>query len=416
MTVYMVYYKDFKTRKGNLLGVLVERRGALRGQTEYESGLKWGVFTFGRSVKDKASIFVVPKRLEARNVPRDLIEKGMFSCQEFQDWVSSAASTRKNRIAPDEAETRAFEESTVLLDDPMNGVPELFPYDKYYGFSESPLEVLRRLKFIYLTPSHRQVLTSVMVAIDDPKGIVSITGEPGTGKTTLIRFLLDNLDRKFRKVLILYSSMPYVELLKTILLELHQDIESESEEGLRSQLHDYLLSKLSDNQVLLVVVDEAQILHEDVLRKVGKLCLLETKLRIILVGHPDMEKKLRAQGLTQSETRFFIRPLNRRESRQYVDHRLKLTGSSIAQTFIPRAIFSVISYAHGIPRVINTLCDNALLRGLILSKRRIDVEIVHEVIRNLEGPVLLRTAPGRIIRAVERFPPVSLALKLLLGS
>jgi general secretion pathway protein A len=303
----------------------------------------------------------------------------------------------------------------VVLEDPVNGTAEPFSYNNYYGFSESPFEMFPEVKSIYLTPSHRNVLNSVRAAIDDQRGIVSVTGEPGTGKTTLIRFLLDTLDRKFKNVLILYSSIPYVELLKTILLELHQDIESDSEEGLTSQLHDYLLDALSDHQALLVVVDEAQILHEDVLSKIGRLCLLERKLRIILVGHPDIEKKLRAQRLTPSETRFFIKPLSRRESREYIDHRLRLSGSSIARTFTPRAIFPVIRYAHGIPCVLSTVCDNALLRGFILSKRRIDVEIVHEVIRTLEGPGHLRTTPGRIVRAFERFPPVSWALKLLLG-
>jgi len=284
-------------------------------------------------------------------------------------------------------------------------------YNEFYGFSEKPFEVTPNPKFLYFTSSHREALDTMMKGIKNRWGFVCITGEVGTGKTTLIHSLLNRLDEKVKTVFIFHTLITFKELLTNILLELDLEVMEKSKEALLKHLVQYLLHKLGKDETLAVIIDEAQNLSKEVMGEMGKLSELEpqiaVRLQIVFVGQPEFEDILNLPGLRQLNQRIGIRrkinALTEEESKEYIEHRLKLVGSSSSETFTPKAISMIISYAQGIPRVINILCDNAFLIGYGLSRKKVDTDIIREVIESMEGPVPRQAIPTRIGKAIKEF-------------
>jgi general secretion pathway protein A len=284
-------------------------------------------------------------------------------------------------------------------------------YNEFYGFSEKPFEVTPNPKFLYFTSSHREALNTMMKGIKNRCGFVCITGEVGTGKTTLIHSLLNRLDEKVKTVFIFHTLITFKELLTNILLELDLEVMEKSKEALLKHLVEYLLHRLGKDETLAVIIDEAQNLSKEVMEEVGKLSELEpqiaVRLQIIFVGQPEFEDILNLPGLRQLNQRIGIRrkinTLTEEESKEYIEHRLKLVGSSSSETFTLKAISMIISYAQGIPRVINILCDNAFLIGYGLSRKKVDTDIIREVIESMEGPVPRQAIPTRIGKAIKKF-------------
>jgi len=265
-------------------------------------------------------------------------------------------------------------------------------FNKFYGFSGKPFEVNHDPKFLYLTPSHQKALDSMIDGIKNRRGFISITGEVGTGKTTLIYSLLENLDKNVMTVYIVHSTVTFKELLKTVLLELSLGILEESEPAFLFRLAKHLTRLVSD-ETIAIIIDEAQNLAEDVIRRLQAFSELESKvIQVLLVGQPELEDTLNSQGLGPFKQRMIvkcqIRALTGEESLDYIDHRLKLVGSSSSQMFTPKAISMICSYAQGIPRLINILCDNAFLKGYRLSRKKIDGDIIAEVTKGINGPNL----------------------------
>lgn len=230
-----------------------------------------------------------------------------------------------------------------------------------------------------------------MDGIRNRRGFISMIGEVGTGKTTLIRYLLGKLEaeEKVKTVLIFHPTITFKELLKNILLELDLEVMKASKGALLRQLNDYLTQMIPKNETLVVIIDEAQDLSKEVMGELGMLPKLAT-LQIIFVGQPEFEDKLNSQGLRLLKQRIGIEHqievFSEEESRNYIDHRLRLVRSSSSQRFTPKAISMICSHAQGIPRLINLLCDNALLLGYSQSQKRIDVGIIREVMKDMEGP------------------------------
>ena len=281
-------------------------------------------------------------------------------------------------------------------------------YNEFYGLSEKPFELLPDPKFLFLTASHREIIASMMDGIRDRKGFMSITGEVGTGKTTLVRFLLGKLEveEKVKTVLIFHPTITFKELLKNILLELDLEVMKASKGALLRQLNDYLTQMIPKGEVLVVIIDEAQDLSREVMGELGMLPKLAT-LQVIFVGQPEFEDKLNLQGLGPLKQRVGvkrqIRVFSERESGDYIDHRLRLVRSSSSERFTPKAISLICSHAQGIPRLINILCDNALLTGYSLSQKKIDVDIIREVIKDMENPFPQKSFLSPIITAVKAF-------------
>jgi len=281
-------------------------------------------------------------------------------------------------------------------------------YNKFYGFSQKPFELLPDPRFLFLTTNHREIIASMMDAIRNRRGFISITGEVGTGKTTLIRFLLGKLEaeEKVKTVLIFHPTITFKELLKNILLELDLEVLNSGNRALLHQLNEYLTQMIPKNEVLVVIIDEAQGLSREVMGELGMLPKLAT-LQVVFVGQPEFEDKLNSQGLRQLKQRIGIKHqislLGKRESEDYIDHRLRLVRSSSAKKFTQKAISLICSHAQGIPRIINILCDNAFLMGYSLSQKKIDVDIIREVIKDMEGPFRQKPFLSPIITAVKEF-------------
>lgn len=274
-------------------------------------------------------------------------------------------------------------------------------YNEFYGFSEAPFNISPDPNFLYQTPDHREALSSMIYGIVERKGFITITGEVGTGKTTLIYALLKNLQEKVKTVFIFHTHFTFKQLLKNILQELELPTVGEGEVDLLRQLNEYLIERLSKGENLAIIIDEAQNLSKEVMEGLRMLSNLETPksklLQIVLVGQPELEAKLDSPDLRQLkqriEIRRRIRPLSPEECRKYIDHRLNLVGSSSVKVFTPEALSLICAYGKGIPRTINIICDNALLIGYAVSRRIIDADdIVKEVIRDLDSSKLEKPA------------------------
>jgi general secretion pathway protein A len=176
-------------------------------------------------------------------------------------------------------------------------------YNDYYGFSEEPFNVTPDPRFLYLTPSHREALASMMYGIKERKGFISITGEVGTGKTTLVHTLLMQLDERVKSVFIFHTHISFEELLKTVLTELDIPVVDQGKAGLLHALNENLIRRLSQNENVALIIDEAQNLGKEVLEELRQLSNLETPrsklLQIILVGQPELEAKLNSPELRQ---------------------------------------------------------------------------------------------------------------------
>ena len=264
-------------------------------------------------------------------------------------------------------------------------------YNEFYGFSEKPFELTPNPRFLYLTRNHREVLASMIHGIKNRKGFLSMTGEGGTGKTTLIHSLLDHLDPKVKTVLIFHTTITFTDLLKTILQELDQATLKESRTDLLHQLVQLLVQMDKRGETLVIIIDEAHKLPQKTLEELQVLSDLKYKgIQILFAGQPELEDKLNSENLHQLKQNIpisrQIRGLSEEESKEYIDHRLRLVGSSSSRIFSPKALSLICSHAQGIPGAINTLCDNALLKNSNSFTKMIDVDIVREVIKNMEGP------------------------------
>ncbi len=261
-------------------------------------------------------------------------------------------------------------------------------YTRFYGFSEKPFNVTPDPKFLFLTESHRKALEAVFYGIGERKGFVSVSGEAGTGKTTILHHILDTLDKSIKTVFISQTQVTPKQLLKEITQKIGLAPRDQSKISLIRQLNEHLLSTLSQEGNLAILIDEAQNLSLEVLEELRMLSNLETPnsklIQIVFVGQPELETKLNSRELRQLKQRIAIRsqirPLTADESRQYIDHRLRLVGKSAGEIFSPEAVTLIVRHAEGIPRTINLLCDNALLIGYRRKERRIPVATGKEVL------------------------------------
>jgi general secretion pathway protein A len=263
-------------------------------------------------------------------------------------------------------------------------------YERFYGFSEGPFELGPDPRSLYLTPSHAEALSDMVSGVRERKGITVITGDPGTGKTTLINTLLSDLDETVRAASIFFTYLEFGDLLKSILIELGIPTKGGDTSALLKRFYLYLSERPQD-EIVAIIIDEAQVLETSSLKDLmGLWAGLNPRhqlLQTVLVGRPELEAKLDSQELREFRDRIgvrcHIRPMNRKESKAYIDHRLRVVGSSSSKVFKPEAVDRVCDYAGGIPRVINMICDGSLLIGHAKSKRQIDVKIVKKAIEEL---------------------------------
>jgi len=268
-------------------------------------------------------------------------------------------------------------------------------YEDYYGFVEKPFSLTPDPRYLYRSESHANAFELLQYGIRRREGFIVVTGDIGTGKTTLCRALLDQLDRKTFTALVLNPFISEDDLLRLILQDFGVVSREEMKRGrlaavsrqaLIEALNDFLLSLLPLRAKALLIIDEAQNLPRPILEFIRMLSNLETDkeklLQIVMVGQLNLRDVLRSPELRQLDQRvsirYELRPLGAEETAAYVAHRLTIAGGGAVVSFTPKALQSVYKYSGGIPRVINLLCDRALLAAYSERATRVTPEMVRK--------------------------------------
>jgi len=262
-------------------------------------------------------------------------------------------------------------------------------YEKFYDFSEKPFNASPDSKFFFPSAKHLEALNRLIYAINEKKGFVVITGEIGAGKTTVYRTLLNKLDLNTKVAVITNTHLTAKELIAEILDELEIEYQGGTKQKLLSQLNHYLIRQLSEDMKIVLIIDGAQNLTPKVLEEVRMLSNLETEkeklIQIILVGQPQLKAKLEHPRLAQFKQRiavyYHLYPLTKEEVQRYILHRLSLVSSNGLDIFSPGAVDLIYQHSGGIPRLINLICDSALLSGYIYETKSVGEEIVKAVVK-----------------------------------
>jgi len=267
-------------------------------------------------------------------------------------------------------------------------------YTKYYGFKQRPFEISPDPRFLYMGENHREALAHLIYAVQVGKSFTVVTGEVGSGKTTLIQTLLKKVDGTVRMAHIFNPKLNPVDFLKYVCNDLGLKTGSNKSKGqILALFHNYLLECYARKEKVILLIDEAQALDPDLLEEVRLLTNLETPrsklLQVILLGQPELDRTLADPNFRQLKQRISVRyriaPLSKNDTKAYVRHRLRAAGARNPELFDAAALNAVYKYSKGIPRLINIVCDNALLTGYAAEKKMIGKDIIMEVIGNLEN-------------------------------
>ena len=285
-------------------------------------------------------------------------------------------------------------------------------YQDFYHLRKEPFHITPDPEFLFLSPSHKQALGSIVYGVKNRKGFVVITGEVGVGKTTILRSYLEGVAKEKTKVIYIFNSdVSFKNLLKTIYKELGLEARTGDVVEMLNDLYEVLMEEYRLGNTVLLIVDEAQNMPVETLENLRMLSNLETSkdklLQIVLIGQYEFDEILNLYELRQLKQRIVIRstinPLNEGESMAYIRHRLAKAALNGSSVFTKGALKRIVKEAKGIPRSLNILCDNALITGFGYKMRPVNAKIVNEVIIDFNGkeePSLLKWT----------LPPVGLLL------
>jgi general secretion pathway protein A len=283
-------------------------------------------------------------------------------------------------------------------------------YLTYYGFTEKPFTITPNPRFIFFSAIHKEAFALLLYGINNHSGFIQLTGEVGTGKTTVLRTLLGQLDEEtYRIALIFNPSLTAIDLLRAINREFGIPGSADNVAGLIDDLNRFLLRENASGRTVVLVIDEAQNLAPDVLEQIRMISNLETEtdklIQIILAGQPELGHLLAKPELRQINQRialrYHLRPLNRNDAAAYIQHRLDIAGGQGKVSFTPSAINWIYRYSRGTPRLINMLCDRALLIGYTENRKSISGRIAASAFRDimLKRPALFpgASAMGAVV-------------------
>lgn len=265
-------------------------------------------------------------------------------------------------------------------------------YQSFYGLSEMPFNITPDPKFLYLSPTHMEALQHLKYGVQQKKGFTLLVGEVGCGKTTLCRRFLNELDHEhYDTALILNPRITETEMLRAILTELGETSLGSGLHDLAAQISRILLARIEHGRDIVLIIDEAQNLSFEVLEQIRLLSNLETDkqklLQIVLMGQPELQKLLAQDRLRQLRQRILVhyqlKPLTFTDTDHYVRHRLTLAGASGRPFFTSAAMKLIHRASKGIPRVINNLCDKALLAAFIRDSDEINYWDVRRAIKEI---------------------------------
>ena len=282
-------------------------------------------------------------------------------------------------------------------------------YKEFFGLHEKPFDLLPNPDFLYPSKAHKRALTYLTHGIKERAGFILLSGEVGSGKTTLIRNLLRSQLSTCVLAKVFNTKVDSMQLLMQINSDFGLETDGRDKAGLLRDLNDFLIEQYAQRRQAVLIIDEAQNLSPEILEEIRMLSNLETDrdklLQIILVGQPELRDILAKPALLQLRQRIQIncslQPLNATEVREYIEFRLEKAGNRTALTFDDAAVEAIATYSRGIPRLINILCDYIMIDAFSAETRAIDGDTVHELAGDLSfeaqywdvKPAAMATAP-----------------------
>jgi general secretion pathway protein A len=284
-------------------------------------------------------------------------------------------------------------------------------YKKFFGLRENPFNVNPDPRYLFLTQHIEEALASLTYGIRNRRGFILLTGEVGTGKTTLLNKLLDWLNRQHLPTAFIFNPRLSVqEFFEFMMADFGIPCDARQKSQVLMRLNHWLLDRYKGGETAVVIIDEAQDLSARLLEEIRLLTNLETSteklLQIVLSGQPELEEKLRHPELRQLRQRITLRckthPLTLEETDGYVTRRLSIAGADGQPVFSPAAIETIHRYSRGIPRVINLLCEHALINSFVDQVRPVQPEAVESVAREFELNEIEPFSPSQVLRGDDR--------------
>jgi general secretion pathway protein A len=281
-------------------------------------------------------------------------------------------------------------------------------YKSFFGLKENPFNVNPDPRYLFLTKQIEEALSGLMYGIQTRKGFITLTGEVGTGKTTLVNRLLDWLHLKRTKTAFLFNSrMNTNQLFDFIMAEFDIPCDNKSKSQQLMKLNHWLLERYRAGESAVLIVDEAQNLTFPVLEEIRLLTNLETSteklLQIVLSGQPELEERLRLPQLRQLRQRITLRcrtmPMTKEQTNDYIHERLRIAGADpLQEIFSAKAVDSVHYFSMGIPRVINLLCEHALINSFVDQQKIVEAKVIEDVAREFQLDEVEPLAPPASLR------------------
>ena len=294
-------------------------------------------------------------------------------------------------------------------------------YEAFYGLNEKPFNLTPDPRFLYLSPKHEEAFAHLLYGIQNRCGFIMVSGEIGTGKTTICRSLLRELDSDTEVAFIFNPNLSPEELLRTINEDFAIATVADTVRGLIDELNTYLLKQTAEGKNCVLIIDEAQNLETETLEQVRLLSNLETEteklLQIVLIGQPELPEKLELPELRQLNqritARYHLSALNQSETLNYIAFRLQVAGGRKRVRFTRGAVRTIYKISRGTPRIINAICDRALLIGYTKDSRQITPSIIRQAAREVQGDVRNRDLRSKRIRLAASSAAVAIGGVLL---
>ncbi|MBN1140632.1 MAG: AAA family ATPase [Deltaproteobacteria bacterium] len=298
-------------------------------------------------------------------------------------------------------------------------------YQHFFGLDEEPFRITPDPAFLFLSKNHKEAFAHLFYGLRGRSGFIAMTGEVGSGKTTVLRSLFNQLDSEaYRLAYIFNPTLTPEEMLHVICQEFSLDHLGKSRALLFDGLNRFLLTENAAGRTVVLVIDEAQNLGTEALEQVRLLSNLETDkdklIQIILVGQPELGFLLERTELRQLNQRISVRfhldALDFEDSMAYVRHRLKLAGSPNPDLFTHRGLKKIYDFSEGYPRLINLVCDRAMLIAYTRESRRIGWGIVRDAVRELGGAFFTGARMGRLLPVIGLAAALFFSIGLLIGN
>jgi putative secretion ATPase (PEP-CTERM system associated) len=265
---------------------------------------------------------------------------------------------------------------------------KVFMYEKFFNFDCKPFELVPNPRFLYLSQSHRKAINYLRYGVQEHAGFILFTGEVGSGKTTILRDLIQKIDPDIMVSMVFNTRVDAQQLMGMINEDFGLEVDGKDKRTLLRDLNDFLIARHADNMRPIIIIDEAQNLCSEALEEIRLISNLETDnhklVQIILVGQPELRTLINNPALRQLRQRIgvncHLNPLTREETEAYVFHRLEVAGNRDAVSFHEDAFDVIYSYSKGIPRLVNVFCDFILLAAYVEETRDMTRELVEDVV------------------------------------